>query len=457
VTPPQFTANIIQGALEQFSSARHHLGFYHNVGISASYTQSSQDPLTVKAAIFSAVAVLINRHPILSAIPIDEDSAHPYFARLPLINLEEAVTFLVRRTPLIDNEKDDELDALLQAQHNTSFKSHYGRLPFWRLIILTNPATENRSEFVACFIFHHALGDGASGMIFHKDFLSALSSSPPSLATTIVTSPNTPLLPNLEALHPLPISLSTSSPSLPGLWSGAKISVPMVSNFRSLIIPAMTTKAFLTACRANGTTITATIPVLIASALSSLLPDHFTDFEACIPVNLRRWLPGSFTKTEEMGVFIDAFSQCYIRSTVSSGFTWDEARRSKAATAEYLKTGGEKVNIAKLKTVSDMRTFFLAKVGYERGSSFDVSNLGVLGLRVGEVDVERNWPGWNMGRMVFSRSAFVTGSAISTGAVTGPDGGLVFGFAWQDGVVEGNLIDGVVEHVKREIERLAHE
>ena len=97
-----------------------------------------------------------------------------------------------------------------------------------------------------------------------------------------------------------------------------------------------------------------------------------------------------------------------------------------------------------------MPAFFLSKVGKERESSFDVSNLGSLaGVEEGD--------GWKMGRIVFSRSAFVTGSAFSTGLITGPDGCLTFGFVWQEDVVESELIIGVIEHVKGEIERIAHE
>lgn len=103
-----------------------------------------------------------------------------------------------------------------------------------------------------------------------------------------------------------------------------------------------------------------------------------------------------------------------------------------------------------------MREFFLKKIGTDRGSSFDVSNLGGLGLGGTEMDRE-NENGWKMGRMVFSRSAFVAGSAFSTGLVTGPDGCLVFGFVWQEEVVERGLIEGVVGYVKGEIERIAHE
>ena len=450
-------ANTGLGAIEQFASARHHLGFYHNVGISASYNHSSRDSPRLKAAIFSALAVVINRHSILSAIPVDEDSAHPYFARLPSLNLEEAVTFLTRSAPIQEAGADEEHDALLQQQHNISYKARYGELPFWRLIILMNetPSEISGSNFTASFIFHHALGDGASGMLFHKHFYAALVSDGPFLTITSISTPHAPLSPNLELLHPACVPAVSPAPNLEGLWSGSRISMPEKSNFKSLTIPAFITTTFLTACRAHQTTVTASIPVIIASALSSLLPNQYTNFEVSIPVDLRRFLPDSITKKEPFGVFIDAISQYYTRSALSSGSLWDEARRSKATLNSYLQTADTHINVARLGKVSDMRNFFLTKVGEDRGSSFNISNLGGMGPLESDSMERGVQNGWKMGRMVFSRSAFVSGSALSTSLVTGPDGAMVFGFVWQEGVIERWLIEGVVQYVKREIERIA--
>lgn len=107
------------------------------------------------------------------------------------------------------------------------------------------------------------------------------------------------------------------------------------------------------------------------------------------------------------------------------------------------------MNVAKFKQIKDMRKFFLGRVGEERGSSFDVSNLGVINLKeMGE---------WGMGRVVFSRSAFVSGSAVAVGVVTGGNGGLTLGFCWQEGVVGREAVEMIVEKVRSGIEGLADE
>jgi hypothetical protein len=433
--------------LEQFSSARHHLGFYNNVGISAAYACSALRSADLKAKVFSGLAIVIERHPALSAIVVDEDSNDPYFARLPEINLEQAVTFMARRLPVTINDRDVELDSILETQHNQSFKDNYGSLPFWRLIIVTASQAEN--EFVASFIFHHALGDGGSGMGFHRDFLEALSLGQPPLKSNVIRSPNTPLLPSLETLLPLAEPPASVPHTLGALWSGSKVIPPTRSNFYCLALSPTTTEYLLQACKFHGTTLTSTLAVLISLAIFSTVPPNFDTLECTIPVSLHRWLPEPIDENV-IGVFIDAFQVYYNRESLSSSdcqFLWTEARRSRSLFTDYLKSNGKKINVAKFKQIEDMRRFFLGKVGKERRSAFDVSNLGVMKAeRKGE---------WGMGRVLFSRSAFVSGSAISVGIVTGADGCLTLGFCWQEGVVERDVVEMVIEKVRVGIERIA--
>jgi len=151
-----------------------------------------------------------------------------------------------------------------------------------------------------------------------------------------------------------------------------------------------------------------------------------------------------------MGVYIDAFSAYYSRFGLSSSQPpWPEACHSRELITDYLKSDGRTANVAKFKQIEDMRNFFLGRLGEERGSGFDVSNLGVMKMEAKG--------GWGIRRVVFSRSAFVSGSAIAVGVVTGGDGCLTLGFCWQDGVVERDVVEIVVEKVRRSIEGLAEE
>jgi hypothetical protein len=437
------------GGLEQFSSARHHLGFFNNIGVSASYTcQTSKAANAWKDIIFSALSIVILRHPILSAIPIDEDTTAPFFARLPEINLENVVTFMTRKEPFSGTARDIELDSILETQHNITFKSGYGTLPFWRVIILISADAEK--EFVLSFIFHHALSDGSSGMAFHKDFLSALSANPVPLSSYTIRTQKQELLPNLELAHPLPISAPSAPPYVSkNLWSAERVSMPTTSHFQSLVFSNETTARIIQVCKDHGTTITATIPVIVATALMQNIPEQFEELECTFAVSVRRWLSAPIDEGS-MGAWYDAFSQYYRKENVSQ-FSWEEARRSRGLIADYLKSGGERISVAKFKNIPDMREFFLSRVGKERGTSFDFSNLGSLRPQTANGKEQD----WGMGRMVFSRSAFVSGSAIATGAVTGPNGCLVLGFCWQEGAVSRDLMGRFVESVRIGMENIA--
>ncbi|KAE9963537.1 hypothetical protein EG328_011318, partial [Venturia inaequalis] len=276
------------GKLEQFSSARHHLGFYNNVGVSAHYTAPQEQEAcdsSIRDHVFRAVAVVIQEHAILSAIPIDEDTPSPYFARLPTINLSRAVSF-VTRVDASEPGGDGELDSLLEREHNTNFNADYGSLPFWRLVIVQMVGVF--TEFTACFIFHHALADGVSGLVFHKSLQAALNKfdrTSKSMSQTIITSPNIPLLPSLETLHPLPIPPRSETPVPPTLeeWTGQKIALPCITRFKHLSISATKSKAFLTACKENNTTLTSALSALIAIHLFALTPQTTQTLTCVIP------------------------------------------------------------------------------------------------------------------------------------------------------------------------------
>lgn len=438
--------------VEQYSSARHHLGFYNNVGVSSTYENPNLETKDLKPVVFSALAKLIERHPILSTIVVNENSIAPYFARLQTVNLEYAVTFINRKEALRPHSLNDvELDGLLEEQHNVSFMDNYGTVPLWRLIVLSNPGPK-ALEFVACFIFHHAIGDGASGTIFQRHFFDALqhhSALDSAIVNSIVYPPEKDILPNLELIHPLLLPENASPKHVPqGFWSGGKVSLPPTrSCSRSFALSREDSGDLVRACRHHGVTITAAIPVLVASAVMTSIPEQFQELECNIPVDMRRWLSDRIGG-DEIGVWLDAFSQFYRRENVTQ-FSWKETQRSMGTIKDYLETGGKAVNVAKFKLIKDMRKSFLETVRKERSSSLGVSNLGAI-----RVD-ESQGPGeWKMGRTVFSRSAGVSGSAISVGLVSGQDGCLVIGFSWQEEVVSSDIVQDVITKVKEGINQI---
>ncbi|EXJ92615.1 hypothetical protein A1O3_01167 [Capronia epimyces CBS 606.96] len=503
------------GRLERYSTARHDLRFYLNAAVTASYTLPDRcsPPLPLKHYIYEACRTVVGLHPILSAIPVDEHTPHPQFVRLPEINLDRCVSFHERRPVVLepdpsvdataastslgwdargdtgtgtgtDTDTDTDLDELLTTQHNMAFAPPH---PFWRLCVLTDAARPHC--FTAAFVFHHAIGDGTSGMAFHRAFHQALSQavsvSPvsdqtgtgtgtgtgPATATAIIPSPSTALLPSVEALHAMPISIihlvtilfkeKVWSRRDPGLWTGSKISVPLDNRVRHIAFAPSTTRGFIDACRTHGTTVTAALQTLVAGVLFSHLPAHtFTALKCAGAISMRRWLPG-IIDDNSMGVFVQDLSEDYSRADFQTGrLPWAEAKRSRDTITHVLSLEGRNAGPNLLRYVNDyQQELFLSKVGKERQSSFEVSNLGAFRRTTQSKTLEssRSQSGSGsgtdveIGRMVFTQSANVAGSAFEVSVVSGEDGCLALGFSWQKGVVEAGLMDEVINGVQEEV------
>ncbi|EXJ91139.1 hypothetical protein A1O1_04248 [Capronia coronata CBS 617.96] len=463
------------GRLERWSTAQHGLKFYFNVALTASYQLPEGCSSPLKHYIYDACRVAVGRHPILSAIPVDEDTNEPHFVRLPKIDLDRCVSFHERQHealqgpndaaagPGSDTNRDTDLDALLTTQHNISFAPPH---PFWRLCVLTDAAHPHR--LTAAFVFHHALGDGNSAVAFHRTLCQALSEAVSTVSDktvpTIIPSPSTALLPNVEALHPMPLSISYLLTVLfkekiwssrdPGLWTGSKIQLPLVNRVHHLAFSQPSTTSFVNACRANGTTVTAGLQTVIAGALFAHLPDTFTTLNCGAVISTRRWLPPDVIDDDSMGVYFQDCTEDYRRQDFRTEMLpWDEARRSRKTLETVLSLKGKNATPNLLRYVNNyQKEIFLPKISKDRDSSYEVSNLGVVKGTKGK---EEGGSGVEMGRMVFTQSAVVTGRAIEVSVVTGQDGCLVLGFTWQKGVVEDTLMEQVISGVEEEVQRLA--
>lgn len=440
------------------------------MGLSAHYHLSDSSSVSdVRSLIYAALTDVIRKHSILSAIPVDEDSPDAYFARLPSIDLTRSVFFITRSQPATVGGEDPELDAILQEQHNTNFKSEYGTLPFWRLLVLQDPGVEK--DFTASFIFHHSIGDGVAGLIFHKEFHTALETASSSSvsrgpSTTEVATPNDiTLLPPLEELHPLPINENPANPPTVGLkeWTGNPIRAPCITHYRSLYLSPSSSKAFVQECKKNSLSLTAVLPSVIAAVLFNILPPTVEALTCIVPVNLRPWLklPRSVAD-DAIGTFIDAFKVQLRRTdhsiddqnpTLVLPAAWETSKEiTKYLTGNLSPSGEPYTAVAIFKSIPDVSIVFNSTLGKDRDAAFEVSNLGAF---AGSAKSGANFQ-WQVGRATFSRSSVVSGSAVTMSIVSGGDGGLTIGFSWQEGVVENAVVDRLVGGVRQYFEAANH-
>lgn len=100
-----------------------------------------------------------------------------------------------------------------------------------------------------------------------------------------------------------------------------------------------------------------------------------------------------------------------------------------------------------LRHVPDMHRWFGEKLGRQRLSAFELSNVGKLGplKRQGDYRIES---------LLFSQGASACSAAIKISAVTGRDERLALGFSWQEGVVDDDIMERLVARLREEVEKI---
>ena len=449
---------------------RNALGFYHNVGMTAAFTIPLPSASPLLPIIYASLAAVMYSHPILSSIPVDELS-NAAFAPMPSISLPEVVHHRFRSFPsnLDATFIDNELDTELQVQHNTGFPAS---LPRWRLLVLQDPLpAKDGISFTASFIFHHALGDGLSGLAFLRPFAYALRSQPDVLQSTTISTSMISLLPPLESIHcdppvppaalsPPPNCVSVSSSPQGGLWAGSNpsITLPLTSRFRSFTLTPYNTRVFRSRCRSESTTVTAVLQTILAFSIFNAIPSEYDRLQGSCSLSLRPFLRTSIPENG-MGTFVAGCAKTYLRENITlenSGGQkagtamarlWNEARRTRDAIQAGLKRESEKLNNKLPGQPQDTAAHLQGLVGQQRVASFDVNNLGVFNLPRHSTEV-------HVGRVVFSASASVVGAALKMNIVTGLEEDMTIGFVWQKEVVLDEVVEKIIGGVQAMVEEL---
>ncbi|EHK44332.1 hypothetical protein TRIATDRAFT_293585 [Trichoderma atroviride IMI 206040] len=451
------------GKLEQVSATCHHLGFFNNVGLSVHYRLSQLfPPITFDLCdlIHLAVGKVVQKYRILSAIPINEDTPDAHFASLLSVDLSRSIKFLTRSQPWNDlgEAEDRELDAILEDQHNTDFKTGYGTEPFWRIVVLQS--AEQKMDFTVSFIYHHAIGDGVSGLVFHKNFhdaLEVLSSTPAPCfrrEETVVPKEDAKIPPALGQLHPLPINPAPPANATGSFnqWTGNCIQHPCKSRWTSLHLPPIVSKSFFLKCKQNGLSVTSVVSSTLATVLFDILPLDVGALTCIIPINLRPWLQlPREVGDDALGTYFDATRVLFKRpeqipnNPHSVNDVWIAARKVSGIVNDYLSnvspSGEPYTAVSALETIPNVSTIFKPMIGEPRDAAFEVTNVGIFPTRATPETNEASI--WQVGKVVLSRSSLVTGAAVTVSVATGGDGSMTIGYSWQEGVVSDDLVEKI--------------
>lgn len=441
----------------------HALDLYTTAGLSVHYKASQTLSIPdLEPLIYRALAQVLRELPTLFAVPIVTAGAETYFARLPSIDLRKVTSFIHRQNPIPNDGKgrDVELDALLQQQVNTNFKSDQGILPVWRLIILYDFA--EKQQFTANFMVHHAIADGASFQILHRKFHKALHNLSSHLAMKsqveyVISSKNDDGIgPPLESLHSLLIlgEAPQTDARKYNDWLGNLTKVPSKTGYATLTLPSPMVQAFTQECKKNKVATPAGLNALITKMIYSNLPSTIESMDVNIPVDIRTDLPPTAVDGV-MGNFFDAFRTRIFRSdfcrqeSSELGDVWTAARKVQSDTRKYFSrttpSGDTYLNIAGLKDIPDLQALLISMIGGPRSESLELAYIGPLvpysNANLGNKIV------WQAGRATVSRCAFALGACLQMTVILHTEG-MTIGFAWPRAAIEEGLVDMTIEGIR---------
>ena len=442
-------AKLLIGPLEEYSVHRSRLGIYLNVCVTASYAYRQGPTGHLKPRLYDALKTVISTHPILGAIPVNNNDGELVFGKLKQINLDKVVSLQVLSEP--DTAlRQGGLNRELEDQHRRGFSdgsnksSSSSSSPFWRMKVFYDP--EDYSNFVVIFCFHHSLMDTKSALIFLEDLETALTDGTSEPTDNLVTTSTQDINPPLHSVLDLASSPSflekqiTQGEPPPHIWSGAPQSPPCSTNVSTIWLSVEQTSHLQHQCKSHGTTLTALIMSIMArSCFEALDPEEYTVLYGDCAVSLLRFADVNLD-ARSMGCYVTAFSAEYDRD---SSDVWDEAKRTKTVINEVLSRKGSDSAASYLHHVPDINHWLQAKLGKRRWSAWELSNVGTVTKRD-----ENDHAAYSIKSVLFSQSASATGPAVKVSVASGRDGKLSLAFSYQEGIVSLQDIDCILRNVE---------
>ena len=362
------------------------------------------------------------------------------------------------------------IESLLASGVDTPFAPE---MPPWRVTVL--PLQEGC--FIA-FSYSHSLGDGTTGMAFHRTFLSAWKDSAnlTQSSDSVINTPDRPLAPPFDTSQRLPVSWSfllgallldvlptpvfnlmglqrVSAPVDEGTWTAKPISIEAGASYTKLKareISAATLQKALQACKKRDSKFTGLFLQLIARAMSKAFEEsNVTNFVSQVPINMRH-LAG--VPNDESGNFISACSFGHPRVD-SSGSLSDEDWAASARATQTLAQSASTLrdhSLGLLRYVSNIREWIKSKNGKRREASFELSNLGVFRCSSAESsDMDQV----KLVKMFFAQPGQPTSEPLSFSSATVAGGSLVYTVSWQAGALGVEDEDQFVGEICQSIEQ----
>jgi hypothetical protein len=395
----------------------------------------------------------------------DAHTDKAFYQRASTINLKDHIS-IVDGVAAGDDESKA-IEKTLEVNVNRKFRPE---IPRWKIVVL--PLDKSRC-FVA-FAFSHTIGDGLTGVSFHRSFLEAYrTASGADAMSSMVETPARPLPTPFDTPERLPISWSfllapfisqflpkfliealgirqSASTVDSGTWTARNVFYD-ADTFHSKVrlheIDKSVLDNALRASRNHDTRLTATILQLLARAFSKALADpSVTNFVSQTAVNMR----GSIGVPEfEMGEFASGCYLSHARNDSSGNLSDEEWAAASSGTRELATCAStlQDQPIGLLRYVPSIRKWTLGKIGQRRDSSMEMSNVGVFDPTPASTSSQDMKEVASITNMFFTQPGHVTSSPITFNFVSVKGGGLSYTVTWQEGSLGVDDEEGVVEKI----------
>jgi Alcohol acetyltransferase len=432
------------------------LGFYNALVIAAVYEFADEEiDFTSTQSFVQPLKYCVQEHSYLNVIVKDKHTEKPFFERVSSINLEDHISIIHD-----DAANDGSLETLEKILPPILDRPWPAGIPAWRVFILSLPSADGARK-TSCFVafaFSHTLGDGVSGLAFHRTLLDAWrnDTAKDEKQSFLMTPSSRTLSAPFDTPERLPISWkfllgpliavyvpkflgellglrAAASTVDAGTWTGSHVFFePKTDQTRVklLEIEAPIVQKALQVSRNHDAKLTAVTHQLIIRALSRAIPDrNVTNFVSGTAIDMRGsiGIPG-YT----WGLFTSGYFAVYPRlpdvaGPVFSDEMWANASSMTKKLSECATTLQDQP-IGLLRYAPSIREWTLGKIGQQRDCSYEVSNLLAFD---GGSEQEK----CKISKVVFTQPLNVPSAPLLFSIVSVKGGSLMCGVSWQAGAL----------------------
>lgn len=431
------------GKLELMSVYRTNLQIYSNVIVAMRYkpkrTLTREDfGSEVENALRDSV---IPRNPLLACKIVDGSTHHPKFV------LERT-----RQLPIRHVKDWSDVQDFLRRDHDDRPSND----ELWRVSILPD---RNENAFWVSFAFHHAIGDGTAGLLFHEQLLQALQAGPQDQTIGHISLPPAvescgldfnvswkSLAKSVPAMIPMPGFLRKkifTEHYYAGKSTNHNQRHRNKTGLRTLKLDQEKVQGLRKVAKSNCVSIHALLHAAFAHSIDTEMP-----LKSCTPISLRPLIPEALRRNIGCYVTVHMSESKLQDDPMSTAKAFYAEINSVAARSDALEILGKLQYLSNSATSPGhpcgMEQFFLNRLNspYDHclQATFEISNLG-------------NWKppeleGWAVDDIHFTGSNSSLGELFNLGVVTIAGGLMNLSCTWRTGYVD----DSEVQRLLRKLD-----